>query len=60
MGRMQGEGGSMSIITEAKEVDGLLMHRCSYCNAEIEAIKEEDLIERVQFHYKFVKCIEGY
>lgn len=50
----------MSIISEAKEVDGLLMHRCSYCNAEVEASNEADLTERVLFHYKFVKCIEGY
>lgn len=43
-----------------EEVDGLLMHRCSHCNSEIEALDEVTLAERVVYHYKFVKCIEGY
>jgi hypothetical protein len=42
------------------EVDGLLVHRCQYCNAELEANNEDRLEELVINHESVVQCIKGY
>lgn len=40
--------------------DGLLLHRCEYCNAELEARDEDSLSEIVINHEAVVQCIKGY